>query len=153
ADTIARARRLAADPRHALELASQEAWLRLELGLAGDPRQLRSAAAIAESLLADPDFDRLAPELAASLAALTGRTGRLVQIVGTGALDPRWSPPPALRPIGPILWAYSASGTNPDSADAYARLVSRAIERAIVPPERGNAAKDWLGRAAAVAYP
>jgi hypothetical protein len=153
ADTLARARRLAAGTPIDLELAGEEVWFRLRLGGTGDLRAVRRSAELAESLLALPGLDRAAPGLAAGLAALTGKSARLNRLASTGAYDLEWDPPDPLRQIGPSLWAFAALPWSIDSTVAYARRVRDAIARVPSAPDRQGLTSEWLGRAVLMAFP
>ncbi|HSE28359.1 MAG TPA: serine/threonine-protein kinase [Gemmatimonadales bacterium] len=153
ADTLARARRLARGTPIDLELAGEEVWFRLRLGGTGDLAAVRRSAQLAESLLALPGLDSAAPDLAAGLAALTGKAARLHRLASTGAYDLEWDPPDPLRQIGPSLWAFAALPWSIDSTVAYARRVRDAIARVPSEAERQRLTTEWLGRAVPMAFP
>jgi hypothetical protein len=153
ADTLARARSLARGTRLELELAGEEVWLRLRLGGTRDLGAMRRAANLADSLLALPGLDSVAPVLAAGLAALTGRSDRLYRLAATGALDPEWDPPAHLRQIGPSLWAFAAMPQFPESTAAYAGRVRDQITRSSPSFDRNQLVSEWLGRAVTMTFP
>jgi hypothetical protein len=152
-DSMARARELTTDPARALDLAAQEVWLHLGTGLTGDLAAVRRSATLADSLLALGTLDRVAPGLAAGLAALTGRLPNAVALIGRGGFDAASNPPAFLRLLGPSLWAYSSHGGPADSVETYWSRVAAAIETNLPRGEQRGIQEEWLGRAVAMAYP
>jgi len=152
-DTLARARELTLDPARALDLAAQEVWLHFGTGLTGDLPAIRRAALLADSLLALGTLERNSPGLAAGLAALTGRTPILAALVRRGGLELASDAPEFLRLVGPSLWTYASLGGPADSVEVYWSRVTAAIETNLPREDRRPVQEEWLGRAAAMAYP
>lgn len=86
-DTLRAARRLAETPNQRLRLASAEVLLGLKLSLPDGARQLRTAAALADSLLRDANPAGRDAQYLAPLAALLGRCGETERLTGEGTVE------------------------------------------------------------------
>ena len=148
-DTLRHARKLVTSGDDAQRLAVAEVWMRLRYALPADGAGLRQARALADSVLRAGSGD---PVLLACLAALTGRTG----LAAGYMLDPRvsasWDVPGPLRDDALPLLMYASLGGPVDSIRALEGRTAAAVERL---PRLQQAAvrTEWLGRAAALAFP
>ena len=151
-DTLARARELARTPRDVQRLAGTDVWMRMQLAVPDDRRSLHRARLLADSLLSDT-ADAADPHMLASLAALTGRARRAVDLerrVPTVTIQSEASP---FASMGRALLVSAAMGLSRDSLLAAERQLMSDIDARVPPDKRSAVRGEILGRVARVAMP
>lgn len=147
-DTLHHARVAATDVTDRLRMAVSEVWLRTKFSLPADVAGLRTARALADSIVwSDPNA--IGDETIGSLAALTGRAALAASYARSSVGDASL---PALAQIGPSLIAFAALGGPADTLGLLERTVDAAI-RSLPISQRGGARRDWLSRAATLSFP
>jgi hypothetical protein len=121
--------------------------MRVKFSLPSNLAGLRAARALADSIIWTTP---IAPgDEIASLAALTGRAELAASYARLGPGDESL---PAIARTGPALLAFAAMGGPVDSLRDLERVVQGAIQSLpLSSRERGR--RDWLTRAAALAFP
>lgn len=153
-DTVRRARALMTTPSGRLRAAGAEAWMLVKFSVPGDLPGLRTARAIADSLLrANPPSHSLEPILLASLATLTGRASLAAQFSRHPAVVADWGVPLPLSQIAGPLLVFAALGGPSDSLRELEEQTDSVIARQLPGPTRQRARLRWLGRPAALAFP
>jgi hypothetical protein len=115
-----------------------------------NPAGTLRARQLADSILAaNPPEATVAGELLSSLAALTGRATLAAAYARLTAVEGQ---PPALARSGTALIAFASLGGPEDSLSALEALVDRAV-RSLPESQRAAARRDWLTRAAVLAFP
>jgi tRNA A-37 threonylcarbamoyl transferase component Bud32 len=147
-DTLQQARAAARDAADRLRIAVNEVWLRVKFSLPSNLAGLRGARALADSILWT---HAVAPgeEAVGSLAALTGRAQLAAMYARMGVGDETL---PAIARNGPALLAFAALGGPPDSLRNLERVVAGAIQ-SLPLSSRDAGRRDWLTRAASLAFP
>jgi serine/threonine protein kinase len=137
-DTLRRARRLAVTPGDRFRLAAAEVWLQLKFSLPDDTARVRSACALADSLLnGDPSSN-----MGTGLELLRGRAARaLARLRSAGATRQ-----------GEALVALASIGGPADSLARLEATVSETI-RGLPPILRADSTNLYLMRAAVLALP
>jgi tRNA A-37 threonylcarbamoyl transferase component Bud32/TolB-like protein len=154
-DTLHSARELAVDDAELVRVVGAEVWMRVRLSLPGRLAGLRTAATLADSLLARHAKSQHSPEpvTLAGLAVLTGRPTLAARLLRQAAASAHWDVPGALASAGAAFLAFGASGGPIDSLLAVESEVATAIERVIPPAGRLGMKMEWLGRAETLASP
>ena len=154
-DLLRRARLVAFRPRvSAPGWQSAEVLLRTKLALPSDLTGLRSARALADSLLREerPESTPL-PRLMASVAALRGRA----QLAATYMRQPiavaLERSTASFASDGLALGMFAAMGGPPDSLRVLEQRIEAAIARAVVDSARQSVLVAWLMRPAVLAFP
>jgi hypothetical protein len=143
---------------HRQRIAMREIWARLKFALPNDTTGLRSAAAIADSLLADkldPTSTTTHLQSMAGVASLRGRAYLAAMLARQGATAPNGAPnlPTTLTAPAAALLAYAALGAPVDSISEIENRLLAAI-RNDVPSDQWSVARyQLLGRAATLAFP
>jgi hypothetical protein len=129
-------------------LAVSEVWLRVKFSLPSNLTGLRAARSLADSIVWT---HRLEPndESLGSLAALTGRAELAAAYART---DVGNEATPAIARNGPALLAFAALGGPADSLSELARVVGVGVQTMPL-SSRQAARRDWLTRAATLAFP
>ena len=118
-DTLRRSRLLALGRDDRVRIAALEVWTRIRFALPGNVAELRTACAIADSLLRSTPVDSLSdvgPLL--SLAALTGRATLAATLGRHPSMRGEMSVRPALGDIALPLVLFGAFGGPPDTLAA-----------------------------------
>jgi tRNA A-37 threonylcarbamoyl transferase component Bud32/tetratricopeptide (TPR) repeat protein len=154
-DTIRGARGLATDDASRARVIGTEIWMQVRLALPGRPEALRSARALADSLIERYGTRRDPPEpsLLASLAMLIGRPAVSARLLRRAALVEGWDVAGGLAIPGVALLAFAAAGGPADSLKGLEVEVGTAIDRVVPPAGRADSRLEWLGRAATLAWP
>jgi hypothetical protein len=147
-DTLQRARAAATIASDRLRLAVNEVWLRVKFSLPSNLAGLRAARALADSILTTHPV-MASEETVGSLAALTGRADLAATYARMGVGDEAL---PAIARSGPALIAYAALGGPADSLRESERIVEGAVQ-SLPLSSRDAGRRDWLTRAAALAFP
>lgn len=147
-DTLRAARALARSANDRLRMAVNEVWLRVKFSLPSNPAGLRAARALADSIVWTNDGEA-EQDAMASLAALTGRAELAATYERRSAGDPNV---PVIARSGPALLAFAALGGPADSLRNLERIVDAAVQSLPLSP-RQSARRDWLARAATLAFP
>lgn len=153
-DTLRRARSLKNTIEGNVRLAGAEVWMRVKFSVPSDPVSLRTARAVADSLL-DPKSSQSSrePLLLASLAVLTGRANLAARLIRHSRVVADWGVPgPLARSAGPLL-VFAALGGPEDSLRDLEQRVDSAITQHLPTPMQQGARMNWLGRPAALAFP
>lgn len=151
-DTLIGGRALASSPEDRRSLAGTEVWMRLLLGLPGDPSSLRRASVLADSLLATATVGG-DPEQTAALATLLGRSGTAAAHARAIPADAHF----ALSPIGQAraraLLVFAALTGPADSLARLDREVAEGVQR-VIPGERREVEREqWLTLPVTLAFP
>jgi hypothetical protein len=149
-DTLRRARVLAGDPHESLRLAANEVWMQLKFSLPSELRGVRTARALADSVLRARGSLSEARRLA-SLAVLTGRADLAASLSQEGAVE--WRAPGPIARTAPPLLMYAALGGPADSLRGLEQRVAAAIDNLLPLPQREPARMEWLARPALIAFP
>jgi hypothetical protein len=152
-DTLRLARRQATDPATAFEVAAAEVFLLIRLALPSDTGMLRTAAALADSLLQGMPLASAASYERAALAALRGRGGEAAADWRQPELTRRLEVPLYLKEIAPALQVYAAMGGPVDSLRNLERRVEAAIRRNFANADQLNERMRWLALPATIAWP
>jgi len=149
-DTLRRARALAANSDDSLRIAAAEVFSLTKFAIPSDRIGLVTARTLADSLLgAHTPAQRRAPQILASLAALTGRAQLAAAYAAAGGLD---GGPQPIAQSGPALLAFAALGGPPDSLQSLEEQVENGVRN--LPPADARAERSrWLARAATLAFP
>jgi serine/threonine protein kinase len=154
-DTLQRARAYATSDAERARIGIREVWLRLKFGVPGDEGAIRSARALADSLLSVPP--RVAgrqTQFLAGLAALTGRATLAAELSRNAfGFSPTSTSAASVRYSGLSLLAFAALGGPSDSLRSHERQLRMAIETGLPDSEQGAARQEWLARSATLAFP
>lgn len=149
ADTILRARLLAKGHPDEVVLAVRQVWLQLKFAIPNDTETLGSVKALADSLLAGPGTAANSIA-AASLAALLGRANLAASLYAKGATASSLLVPTSVARFAAPLLAYASLGGPLDSLLVYGKLLRDAP---LPPEEQAVVRREWLARAATLAFP
>ncbi len=153
-DTLRRARALATTREDSVRVAGAEIWMLVRTSTPSDPRGLAAARALGDSVLrayqpgAAPE-----PFLLSSIAALVGRPQLAAAYARQPAVVREFDVPAPLAATAYPLLVVSALGGPVDTLRALEQRVDYAIQNALTPPLRSEARKNWLARAATLAWP
>ena len=151
-DTLAHAVSLAATPVERIRLAGTEAWIRLHFAVPHDHQSLRRVRALADSALrmASGESDLRSYT---SLAALTGRLGRVLELSSGTRNSLAYSIPADIAEAANVLQVLAAFGVSGDTIVRQARRVEELVADAIPSGQRWQVRQMALARAATLAWP
>jgi tRNA A-37 threonylcarbamoyl transferase component Bud32 len=152
-DTLVRARSLARSKGERLRISASEVWMRVRFSIPGDPKGLRAARALADSILRDSAFVVFDPKLYSGIALLVGRTSLAARGLGQIRDVSLEEASTELNSLGTSLVAYASIGGPRDSLRAMERLADSLISTTIPEASRQQARIQILARPASLAYP
>jgi len=150
-DTLRRARSLSLLDDERLRLAVDEVWMRLKFSVPHDVRGIRSARALADSLLLNAPA-QTEPGLLSTLATLTGRATLAAALMRRPAVATEWDVPGPLVSTALPLTVFSALGGPIDSIRILESAANKAIQ-AMAPAIQAEVRARWISRPAALAFP
>jgi tRNA A-37 threonylcarbamoyl transferase component Bud32/tetratricopeptide (TPR) repeat protein len=152
-NAVRRARELAADADHALQLATSEVWLRTKFGLPDDRRELRRARSLADSLLrAVREATPTQATLLSSLAILIGKPVEAARIARRIVSENGQLPTGLLEPTHALM-AFAAAGALPDSMARLETQFEVALRNGVSPNRQAQVRADLLWQPAMIAVP
>lgn len=149
-DTLRRARALALFPEERLRLAATEVWMQVKLAMPLDIAGIRTARALADSLLKAQPPPGADNRLLASIAILTGRIHLAAALNERASVE--WQAPPPIARSAARLLVYASVGGPADSLESLEERVVSAADRALAPDVRRDARLEWLARPATLAF-
>jgi hypothetical protein len=153
-DTLARARSLARAPEQRLRVTGTEISLRLAFAVRDlDTLGVRRVRMLIDSLARSPGAGQSHPVLMTSLDALTGRARDAVRHARAQSVASALGIPAQLRDAVPPLMILSALGGPADTLRILEARVVDQIAHAVPQDEQGNRRREFLARAASMAFP
>ena len=152
-DTIVNARALATDARERARVRQTEVWLRVEFALPADIKGLRTARALADSVLRERGVGDGDPQTFASMAALTGRAFDAAKLAGERPFDAIVPGIDAVKRAAQTLVIYAAFGGPVDSLRQLDHRIDSLTRALVQPGQRAAARVDAMERAAMLAFP
>lgn len=139
-DTIHAARALATDPAQRRRLAAMEVLLLVKFGVPSNRARLRSARALADTILQVVDEPTASDaELIGAVAAITGDCHRLLGLVGRSFTKPEFGMPASLIAEAHALHSYMAMDCDPSSAPTTIERVAGEIATRVPETDRAIA--------------
>jgi serine/threonine protein kinase/tetratricopeptide (TPR) repeat protein len=147
-DTLRVARLRARSANDRLRMAVNEVWLRVKFSLPSNIGGLRAARSLADSIVWTTNGEAEQHAIA-SLATLIGRAELAAKYERSSVGNENL---PAIARDGPALLAFAALGGPADTLRELERVIDGAVQ-SLPLSSRQAARRDWLARAATLAFP